>query len=289
LVYGFGPGDLVASVRKAIHGERFGSPASPDTEEDTIDTGPSPASGAQFKFGIGEGKESRDRMPAPATIRLVLAGFETLLLSRLQRIFGQEKDFEVIACCGKGEDVLFTVSALYPDILVFDLPPAAVSDGLELVRQMRARELPTRVVLLSAPLKEDDLQEAVRLGVRAVVPRDVATAALLHCTYDVHGGDLRSRARPAGWSFPAARNPDAALRSEIRALTPREVEVVRLVCVGLRNRQIAARLSVKEGTVKTHLHRIYEKLTVRSRLELSIYGRNLPSEFPSHDAGRRAP
>jgi DNA-binding NarL/FixJ family response regulator len=216
-----------------------------------------------------------DQVPiAPATVRLVLAGTDAPVLSRLDRLFGLEKDFEVIARCGKGEDVLFAVSALYPDILVVDLPPAAAADGFALVRQMTARELPTRALFLCAPLKEDELQEAVRLGVRGIVPKDVAPAVLVHCIRDLHRGGLWLGCGPASPIRAATQTAGVALRNEVRSLTRREAEVVRLVCVGLPNKQIAARLEVAEGTVKTHLHRIYEKLEVRGRLELSLYDRD---------------
>ena len=61
--------------------------------------------------------------------------------------------------------------------------------------------------------------------------------------------------------------------SEGIALTRREIEVVRLICAGRRNREIAARLFISEATVKTHLHHIYEKLSLRGRIELAAYGR----------------
>ena len=203
----------------------------------------------------------------------MLASIETPVLSRLERLLGREKDFEIIACCGKGEDVLFAVSALYPDILVLALPPAAAAEGLELVRQMQAKELPTRVVFLCTPLREDQLQEAVRFGVQAVVPGNVAPAVLVHCIRDINGSGPRRGYQPAGPACATPRENDTGLRNEAPALTRREAEVVRLVCVGLPNKQIAARLETAEGTVKTHLHRIYAKLEVRSRLELSLYGR----------------
>jgi len=59
----------------------------------------------------------------------------------------------------------------------------------------------------------------------------------------------------------------------VRVLTPRELEIVRMVATGLRNKQIAERLSITEGTVKIHLHSIYQKVNVSGRVELSIYAR----------------
>ena len=66
---------------------------------------------------------------------------------------------------------------------------------------------------------------------------------------------------------------EAGLADAVRVLTPREVEIVKMVAVGLRNKQIAEKLTITEGTVKIHLHSIYQKLGISDRVELSIYAR----------------
>jgi DNA-binding NarL/FixJ family response regulator len=88
---------------------------------------------------------------------------------------------------------------------------------------------------------------------------------------------------PRRWLQTGARRRDPCffprdgssnrIGSSGRTLTPREIEIVRLVCEGLGNIQIAKRLRIGEATVKTHVHRIYEKLRLRDRLQLSLYGR----------------
>jgi DNA-binding NarL/FixJ family response regulator len=209
---------------------------------------------------------------AAKPICLVLAGNNAIVLACLERLFALESDFAVIARCGKGEDVLGTLRALRPDILLLDLPPSA-EDGLVLLRGMKQVALPTRAVLLAGTLAENELAAAVGLGVQGIVPKEISPSLLAQCIRKVHAGGFRlvhGGGTPA--SSPAIGRQTAS-GGNGRTLTPRELEIVRLVCEGLGNTQIAKRLRISEATVKTHVHRIYEKLRLRDRLQLSLYGR----------------
>lgn len=211
---------------------------------------------------------------AQMPIRLMVAGDDALVVACLEELLRREKDFEVIARWGKEETILFGLRAFQPDVLVFDPAPASIDGSLALLRRMRDMELATRTIFLCAPLPADRFQEAISLGAGGILPKDAAPDVLVDCIRSVNAGNVWLGGRPAAPSSTTAQDNDVTLTNQLRALTPREIEVVRLVCVGLRNKQIAARLDVAEGTVKTHLHRIYEKLTVSGRLELSLYGRN---------------
>jgi len=220
---------------------------------------------------------------AAKPISLVLAGNNAIVLACLERLFAVESDFAVIARCGKGEDVLGTLRALRPDILLLDLPPS-VEDGLALLREMRQVALPTRAVLLAGTLAEHELAAAVGLGVRGIVPKEISPSLLAQCIRKVHAGGFRL---VHGGGTPAsspAMGRQTASGGNGRTLTPREIEIVRLICEGLGNRQIAKRLRIGEATVKTHLHQIYGKLRLRDRLQLSLYGREkgLASTNRSH-------
>ena len=211
-------------------------------------------------------------MTAANPIRLVLAGNNAIVLACLERLFALESDFAVIARCGKGEDVLGTLRTLRPDILLLDLPSSA-EDGLALLREMKQVALPTRAVLLAETLEENELASAVGLGVRGIVPKEISPSLLAQCIRKVHAGGFRL---VQGGGTPAsspAMGRQTVSESNGRTLTPREIEIVRLICEGLGNRQIAKRLRIGEATVKTHVHRIYEKLRLRDRLRLSLYGR----------------
>jgi two-component system, NarL family, nitrate/nitrite response regulator NarL len=212
---------------------------------------------------------------APTTsavpIRLVLASKDAILIAGLDRLFGLEKDFQVVASHVWGKDILQTVASLWPDILLFD-PPSAAGDGLALLGELKKLEVTTRTVILTGTLEETDVMAAIRLGVRGIVGKDSEPRLIVQCIREVHAGRIwlgRGVATPARGRSP--RVPAAAAES---TLTPRELEIVRHVCAGLTNRQIAERLRIGEGTVKTHLHQIYDKLHLRGRLQLGLHGRD---------------
>jgi len=202
---------------------------------------------------------------AEKPIRLVLAGNNAIVLACLERLFALEENFAVVAHCGKGENVPGALRSFRPDILLLDLPPS-FREGLAVLREMKEAALPTRAIFLAETLSEDEMAAAVRLGVAGIVPKDVAPDLLAQCIRNVHAGGVWLRGTAA---FPKTGRPTATSG----ALTPREIQIVRLICGGLGNRQIAKQLRIGEATVKTHLHQIYEKLRLRDRLQLGLYGR----------------
>ena len=198
----------------------------------------------------------------------MLASNDAILVAGLDRLFDLEKDFQVISRPVWGKDVLPAVASHRPDILLFDLPPAA-ENGLALLRGLKKLEVTTRAVFLAGTLEESDLMTAILLGVRGIVPKDVSPNLIVQCIREVHAGRL--------WLGKGTTTLTERLQvaePEGGPLTPREVEIVRHVCAGLKNKQIAERLHIGEGTVKTHLHQIYDKLKLRGRLQLGLYGRD---------------
>ncbi len=204
-------------------------------------------------------------------IRLVLADDHPLLLDALARLLEQQPDMEVVACCGDGEAALRAVREHRPDILVLDLRMPQL-DGLEVARRA-ARECPSpRVVILTGELGEEELLEAVRLGVRGVVLKEMAPDLLVRCVRTVHAGGQQLEGEVVGRALERLLAGQAAAQQQSAGgLTPREIELARLVSQGLRNKEIAARPGISEGTLKIHLHRVYEKLGVTSRVELANY------------------
>ena len=145
--------------------------------------------------------------------------------------------------------------------------------GLDVLRAIAEEQLGCRTVLLTAAVADDEVIEAVRLGACGLILKDSPPAALLDCVRAVHQGEQRIE-RETG--MRAGRKPtdrESASREAAGSLTPREIEIVRMVARGLRNRAIAGQLSISEGTVKVHLHNIYEKLGVDGRLALLLCAR----------------
>ena len=205
-------------------------------------------------------------------IRVVLADDHPLILDSLENLLCGGGEFEVAARCLTGVDTLAAVSRHQPDVLLLDLRMPGMN-GLEVLRRMRAEGLETVVVILTAAVDDDEIIEAVRLGVRGVVLKEAAPAVLIRCLQTVQRGGRWIDQQAFGGALERLVRREAGAREVAAVLTPREIEVVRMVTQGLRNREIADRLSVGEGTVKAHLHNIYEKLGIVSRLALGLYAK----------------
>jgi len=203
-------------------------------------------------------------------ISLVLADDHPIILDGLEMLFRAEQDFQVLARCVNGEETIQAVRQHRPDILILDIRMPG-KDGLAVLREMKKDSLPTRAVLLTVGLDEDDLLEAIRLGVRGVVLKEMAPQMLVQCVRKVHAGEQWLEKRSVGRALEKMLLREAGERQVAGVLTPRELEIVRMVASGLRNKEIADSLSISEGTVKIHLHHIYEKLHLASRLELALY------------------
>jgi DNA-binding NarL/FixJ family response regulator len=206
-------------------------------------------------------------------ISLVLADDHPIVLDGLENLFRQEADFTVLGRCVNGEEALRAVREYRPDVLILDIRMFKM-DGLAVLREMKKEGLSTRVVLLTAALDEDQVVEAIRLGVSGVVLKEMAPQLLVQCVRKVHAGEQWLERQSFGRAMERMLRREAGAREIAGILTPREIEIVRMVATGLRNKLIAEKLFISEGTVKIHLHNIYEKLQVSDRLELARYARD---------------
>ena len=205
-----------------------------------------------------------------ARIRLILADDHSIVLDGLRRLFESEPDFEVVATCADGAAALDAVRSKTCDVLVLDLKMPGKT-GLEVLQAMSDEHVPCRTVLLTAALKDDEVVQALKLGAMGVVLKESEPGALLECVRRVQQGEQWIDRETLSRAFGRVMMRASATREASRNLTPRELEIVRMIAQGLRNKAVAERLSISEGTVKIHLHNIYEKLGVDGRLELVLF------------------
>lgn len=210
-------------------------------------------------------------MAAPATI--VLADDHPIVLDGLERLFGLEEGLEVVGRCRDGEEAVSAVRELAPDVLVLDVRMPGAS-GIEVLRMLEQEALATRVVLLTAGLEDEHLLDAIRAGARGVVLKDMAPQLLVEAVRAVLAGGQWLEKGLGGRALTRLLQRERGLGEASRLLTPRELEIVRGVARGLRNRAIAEELFITEGTVKVHLHNIYEKVGVEGRVELTLYAQD---------------
>ncbi len=197
-------------------------------------------------------------------ISIVIADDHPITLAGLDALFGRESDLVVVARCADAHEAVRAVGAYRPDILVLD-QDMPVMDGVAIVKHLRRERLETRVVLLA----NDDnhhTQDALHLGVQGILYKKVDPRLLVRCVREVHAGRR--------WIDPSLANPSTEKPGLVQALgglTRRQIEVACAAVSGLSNKELAQRLGVSEGTIKNHLHAIYERLQLDGRLALLLY------------------
>jgi DNA-binding NarL/FixJ family response regulator len=203
-------------------------------------------------------------------IRLVVADEYPLILFALAALFCPAEGFEIVASCTNGVEALKAVRRHRPDILIVDLRMPGKS-GFEIARELARDDLATRTVLLAGAIDDREMLEAIRLNVGGVVLKDMPAASVVQCVRKVLAGEPWLERRSASRVLGKLMHRESGRKEAAAVLTPRELEIVRLIGGGLRNREIASRLSIAEQTVKVHLSNVYGKLGVNGRLALLRY------------------
>jgi DNA-binding NarL/FixJ family response regulator len=150
-------------------------------------------------------------------IRLVLADGHLFIFEALENLLQREPDFHIMARCQSGEETLHALRQHRPDVLILDLRIPG-KDGLEVLREMRQEELPTRVVLLTAPLNNDELLEAMFLGVGGVVRKERTSQQLVGCIRKVYAGDQWLESCTVGGAVETLLRREVAARELARGL-----------------------------------------------------------------------
>ena len=205
-------------------------------------------------------------------VTLVLGDKHPIVLDGLEHLFRLQKKFKILAQCTTGEDTLRDVQKHRPDILVFDIH-IPWENGLMVLREITKSKLPTRCVIFTAALKDYEMLEAIRLGISGIVLKHMPPKLLIECIRKVQGGKkwLDRDSSATALQKLVERERTAQLAYDV--LSARQMQILRMVGVGLRNKEIGKKLFISEGTVQVHLHNIYERLDVKSRLALALYAR----------------
>ena len=206
-------------------------------------------------------------------IRLLLVDDQELIRSGLRAVLIPKLGFQVVGECAHGGEVVGAVRALRPDVVVMDARMPVV-DGIEATARVRAE--PTAPPVLALTTFDDDevLAGMLRAGAAGFVLKGAGADELQRAVRTVAEG--RSWLDPSVTSRVLAVFRDAPAGAigddpEVEALTARELDVLRLIAAGLTNDEIAARLVLGVGTVKTHVNHIFFKLGLRNRAEAVIF------------------
>lgn len=177
----------------------------------------------------------------------------------------------VVGEAGDGNAALSLVRAQRPDVVLMDVRMPG-RDGIAATFDIVTACAPTRVLILTTFDDDDVLQSALAAGASGFLLKNSSPEALVRAVHQIAGGDAVLDSAVAPRVFARfARTPGRVARSALDQLTEREKDVLRLLCAGLTNAEVADRLGVGEATSKTHVSRVLMKLGVRDRVQAVVY------------------
>jgi two-component system, NarL family, response regulator DegU len=208
---------------------------------------------------------------ASTTIRVALLSESALFRSGLRRLLGTDRSFLVV-----GEVTAPPMRELlrnsFPHILLMD---AQTEGALEICRELRLKGVRPWVILAGADRDERWAVEALKTGARGILSKDATVESLLKAVRVVHQGEVWASKRVVALTVEelaaCSVNPAVGKLAFRERLSGREHEIVQLIVGGLSNLEAANRLGITEATVKAHLTRIFQKLALRSRAQLTAH------------------
>ena len=202
-------------------------------------------------------------------IRVVIADSRPIFRDGLRRLLQTEACFQIVGESAPGVDAATLVRDLQPDILLLDFAPQTTFDTLKTLAESGTA---ARAIILAENVDGADLTKALELGARGLVLRDSAADELFKSMHAVLAGQYWIASEGVADTAAGLRKLDAELRRRrVFGLTPRELEIVRMVVAGYTNKQIGEKLSIGENTVKSHLTHIFNKVGASSRIELALF------------------
>lgn len=207
-------------------------------------------------------------------VRVLVCDDQALIRTGFATIIGAQPDMEVVGECGDGRTAVDLARRLNPDMVVMDVR-MPVLDGIEATRLLAGAGVadPVKVLVVTTFNLDEYVYEALRAGASGFLLKDAPPAQLLHGIRTVAAGAalLAPEVTRRLVGRYAARIRPAEGAADDLPLTPRELEVLRLIAEGLSNGEIAATLVISQETVKTYVSRILTKLDLRDRVQAVVY------------------
>ena len=211
------------------------------------------------------------RAARQSAIRVVVVDDQGIVRRGIKALLATEPDLEVVGEASDGEQAVGLLERLRPDVALMDLIMPG-GGGLEAIRRLAGRDLPTRIVVLTSFATDENVFPAIKAGALGYLLKDSDPEDLVRAIRQAHRGEpslhpeiarkvLLELNRPTERERPRTADP----------LTAREVDVLKLVARGLSNQEIAEHLVVGETTVRTHVSSILSKLQLASRTQAALY------------------
>ncbi|MCK1636914.1 response regulator transcription factor [Bradyrhizobium sp. 157] len=220
------------------------------------------------------------------SITVVIADRHPVVLKGLSNVLGAHSDFKIVASFTDGPGCVEAIRNLAPDIAILDGSMPGVS-GREILSIVNPENPSTRVVFFISSEVEHELAMSATADGFSFISKDVAPEILVQLLRQIAGG---RRLLPLSMADQAAfREQSAITENALAVLTDRERQIMRLVSEGLSNKEIGRRLNISNGTIKVHLHHIFQKLEISNRTVLAaiaISQNDGADVVPEHESSR---
>ncbi len=206
-------------------------------------------------------------------LRILIADDHGLLRAGLRSLLSAEPDMQVVGEAGDGNAALQEAARLRPDVLLLDINMPDPG-GIEVTRRLRQIAPETRILILTAFEDESLLRQAIQYGASGYIVKRAIEAELVAAVRTVACGELYVHPTMTRLLLqnPAPAAPDGD-ETALNTLTPREIDVLRLIAMGYTNRETAERLCISVRTVETHRANVMGKLELQGRAELMRYAK----------------
>lgn len=204
-----------------------------------------------------------------AKIRVLVADDHAMVRQGLKVFMEIYDDLEVVGEASNGAEAVSLADRLKPDVVLMDLLMPEV-DGIEATRRLKEQDEAVKVIVLTSFVEDKRAVEAIRAGAIGFQMKDIRPADLVETIRGAYRGEpqLHPRVSQLVLKELTARASDP---KPVEELTPREMEVLRMVAKGMNNREIADALFLSEKTVKTHVSNILHKLDLADRTQAAVY------------------
>ncbi len=191
---------------------------------------------------------------------------QPIVVEGLEKVLATSDDFEFAGSVSRISDAFEALGRVRPDVALIDLS-SGLAPALRLAGNVKTLALACHTILWVVDLPEMDAFRALQMGVRGILKKTLPVPKLIECLREVAAGKV--------WMDGAPQTGEFLHRKEASRLTPREKEIVGLICRGMKNKQIAENLRITPGTVKVHLMHIFEKTGLKDRLALAVHAHEL--------------
>ena len=202
-------------------------------------------------------------------VKIMITDDHSMIREGLKQLLELDGDILVIEEACNGEDCMAKLQSVIPDVLLLDINMPGMN-GLDVLKEIKNHEIPVNVLVLTVHNEVEYLLRAVEIGISGYILKDSESAELKRAIFAIAKGETYIQPSLIPMLHSKLIQKDAE-KEKISLLTDRELELLKLLALGMLNKEIAERLSITERTVKNHVSNIFKKIDVSDRTQAAVF------------------